>query len=73
MTVEENSRTITLQDVARISTVSVRRRIPQQVIEDTVRQIVRHFQPQRVILFGSYAYGQPTPDSFVQGLLEKVE
>ena len=69
MTVEENSRTITLQDVARISTVSVRRRIPQQVIEDTVRQIVRHFQPQRVILFGSYAYGQPTPDSDVDLLI----
>lgn len=69
MTVEEKSRTITLQDVARISTVSVRRRIPQQAIEDAVCQIVRHFQPQRVILFGSYAYGQPTPDSDVDLLI----
>lgn len=27
------------------------------------QQIAREFQPQRIILFGSYANGQPTPDS----------
>ncbi|MEN3333505.1 MAG: polymerase beta, Nucleotidyltransferase [Blastocatellia bacterium] len=26
-------------------------------------QIVREFRPQKIILFGSYAYGQPSPDS----------
>ena len=32
-------------------------------------QIVRGFYPQRVILFGSYAYGQPSPDSDVDLLV----
>jgi predicted nucleotidyltransferase len=27
--------------------------------------IAREFRPQKIILFGSYAYGQPTPDSDV--------
>jgi predicted nucleotidyltransferase len=52
-----------------LSTVETRRRIPQQVIEDTVRQIVRQFQPQRIILFGSYAYGQPRRESDVDLLV----
>jgi uncharacterized protein len=29
------------------------------------QQIADKFQPDRIILFGSYAYGQPTPDSDV--------
>ncbi len=39
--------------------------ITQSQIADLTDAIVRHFQPQKVILFGSYAYGQPTPDSDV--------
>ncbi len=27
--------------------------------------IAREFQPQRIVVFGSYAYGQPSPDSDV--------
>jgi len=69
MTAEEKGQTATLQDAAEISTASVHRRISQQMIEDTVRQIVRQFQPQRIILFGSYAHGQPTPDSDVDLLI----
>jgi len=34
-------------------------------IERIVRQIAARFHPQRVILFGSHAYGEPTPDSDV--------
>ncbi len=34
-----------------------------------VRQIAERFQPEKVILFGSYAYGQPTPDSDVDLLV----
>jgi predicted nucleotidyltransferase len=34
-----------------------------------VRRIVRHFHPQRIILFGSYAYGKPGPDSDVDVLV----
>lgn len=33
------------------------------------RQIVERFHPERIILFGSYAYGTPTPDSDVDLLV----
>ena len=32
-------------------------------IEAVVKRLVAQFHPERVILFGSYAYGEPTPDS----------
>ncbi len=32
-------------------------------------QIVREFHPRKIILFGSYAYGQPTEDSDVDILV----
>lgn len=32
-------------------------------------QIVREFHPRKIILFGSYAYGQPTEDSGVDILV----
>jgi len=38
-------------------------------IERIVRQIATRFHPQKVILFGSYAYGEPTPDSDVDLLV----
>ena len=34
-----------------------------------VKKVVTQFHPQRVILFGSYAYGRPTPDSDVDILV----
>lgn len=40
-------------------------RVPLRRIRRLVRQIVERFDPERVILFGSYAYGRPTPDSDV--------
>jgi predicted nucleotidyltransferase len=33
------------------------------------QQVVEQFHPQKVILFGSYAYGQPTEDSDVDLLV----
>ena len=39
-----------------------------QILELT-SQIARLFQPDRIILFGSYAYGQPGPDSDVDLLV----
>ena len=39
--------------------------ISRDEIQSFVDQVVRHFRPTRVILFGSYAYGQPTEDSDV--------
>jgi predicted nucleotidyltransferase len=52
-----------------IPAISARRRIPQQAITDAVNQIVRSFQPQRIILFGSYAYGHPRQESDVDLLV----
>jgi len=38
-------------------------------IRSVARQIVQQFHPQKVILFGSYAYGQATEDSDVDFLV----
>ena len=39
--------------------------VDQHSIRKLCDHIVREFQPERIILFGSYAYGNPTPDSDV--------
>jgi predicted nucleotidyltransferase len=38
-------------------------------IRRLARQIAARFQPDKIILFGSYAYGTPTPDSDVDLLV----
>jgi uncharacterized protein len=38
-------------------------------IQALSQQIVDRFQPERIILFGSYAYGQPSADSDVDLLV----
>src|SRR5262245_47230819 len=50
-------------------TVFYPRTVPLSAIRKYARQIVRLFHPERVILFGSYAYGTPTPDSDVDLLI----
>ncbi len=49
--------------------VTRRKRIPQKAIDDVVRQIAEKFKPQKIILFGSYARGNPRPDSDVDLLV----
>lgn len=49
--------------------ITERERIPQAAIDETVQQIVEKFQPLRIILFGSYAYAQPRPESDVDLLV----
>jgi uncharacterized protein len=49
--------------------VTVRSQIPFAAIEDIVQQIADRFHPQQIILFGSYAYGQPRPESDVDLLV----
>ena len=44
-------------------------RIPQAAIQSVVDQIATHFKPQKIILFGSYAYGNPRPESDVDLLV----
>ncbi|HEX6034745.1 MAG TPA: nucleotidyltransferase domain-containing protein [Anaerolineales bacterium] len=43
--------------------------ISQRTISSFARQVARHFHPQKIILFGSYAYGKPTEDSDVDILV----
>ncbi len=49
--------------------ITKRTRIPQQAIDYLVRQIADNFQPRKIILFGSYAYGTPRPESDVDLLV----
>ncbi len=43
--------------------------VDDQTIQDLCNRIVQDFHPERIILFGSYAYGNPTPDSDVDILV----
>jgi predicted nucleotidyltransferase len=41
------------------------------LILDMVEKLVRDYAPERVILFGSHAWGQPGPDSDIDLLIVK--
>ena len=43
--------------------------VPMRVIRAYARQVADHFQPEKIILFGSYAYGTPHADSDVDILV----
>jgi predicted nucleotidyltransferase len=43
--------------------------IPMSVIRRFARQVAERFHPERIILFGSYAYGTPHADSDVDILV----
>ena len=45
--------------------------IPQEKINEVVERIVKNVQPEKVILFGSYAYGEPDEDSDLDILVIK--
>ncbi len=55
--------------LVKVPTIDKRRRIPQKAIDQVVSQIVDKFKPQKVILFGSYARGNPRPESDVDMLV----
>lgn len=38
-------------------------------LKEAVKRIAEKFMPVRIILFGSHAYGQPTPDSDIDLLI----
>jgi uncharacterized protein len=42
---------------------------PMSAIREFARQIAERFHPDTITLFGSYAYGKPTPDSDVDLLV----
>ena len=43
--------------------------VPMAAIRRYVQEIVDKFHPDKIFLFGSYAYGSPTPDSDVDLLV----
>ena len=43
--------------------------IDRKSIDNLAEQVARQFRPKRIILFGSYAYGEPTADSDVDLLI----
>lgn len=47
--------------------------IDEQVIQETVHRILRVTRPDRIILFGSAATGQMTPDSDIDILILEAE
>lgn len=53
----------------KVPSIYERERIPQAAIDDLVRQIAENFRPQKIVLFGSYAYGVPHPESDVDLLI----
>lgn len=50
-------------------TVDVRKRISEEIIRELISQIASQFKPKQIILFGSYAYGKPRPESDVDLLI----
>ena len=52
-----------------VPAVDIRTRIPDEAIKSVIRQIANKFNPKLIILFGSYAYGQPRPESDVDLLV----
>jgi len=45
------------------------KKVSQKLIREMVNRIVRRFDPEKVILFGSYATGKADPDSDVDLLV----
>ena len=43
--------------------------VPMRVIQHFVREVAEQFQPEKIILFGSHAYGTPHADSDVDILV----
>jgi predicted nucleotidyltransferase len=58
-----------MDSLIRVPTIPNRTRIPQATIHSLVEQISILFHPQKIILFGSYAYGTPRPESDVDLLV----
>jgi predicted nucleotidyltransferase len=60
---------IRVADSTQVLPINIRKRIPQVAIDAVVEQIVKKFHPQRIILFGSYAHGEPRLESDVDLLV----
>lgn len=58
-----------MESLISVPTITNRTRIPQATIRSLSEQIAVLFHPQKIILFGSYAYGTPRPESDVDLLV----
>ena len=48
--------------------------ITREKIQEVADKIAREYKPEKIILFGSYAWGSPTPDSDVDlFIIKKTE
>jgi uncharacterized protein len=47
--------------------------VTEEQLQEIVRRIVEGYAPDRIILFGSYAYGTPTEESDVDLLVIKAD
>ena len=45
------------------------KRVPMRTIRALAQEIARQFKPEKIIMFGSYAYGSPRPESDVDLLI----
>jgi len=52
-----------------VRTETKRKIVSPQEVQETARQIVELFDPDQIILFGSYAYGKPHSESDVDLLV----
>lgn len=52
-----------------VPTIDARERTPDRVIQAMARMIAEQFKPQKIILFGTYARGNPRPESDVDLLI----
>ncbi|MBI4769160.1 MAG: nucleotidyltransferase domain-containing protein [Chloroflexi bacterium] len=50
---------------------SARRNSPKRQLDQIIRRIVEAYAPDKIILYGSYAYGTPGPESDFDLLIVK--
>ena len=63
--------TMVSPDLLKVPPLPKRKRVPMRVIRALVKHIAENFDPEEIILFGSYAYGKPEPWSDVDLLVIK--
>ena len=47
------------------------KRVVDEQLKEVIKKIVKEFQPEKIILFGSWAWGEPGPDSDVDLFIVK--
>jgi len=57
------------ENLNRINTIKMQ--MKRKVVEKIVKILAEKYQPEKIILFGSYAYGKPTEESDIDLLIVK--